>query len=338
MKQPERVRVIESAGHDPWFNLALEEWLFASVEPGTVVVYVWRNAATVVIGRHQNPWVECRVDAMERDGIRLARRASGGGAVFHDLGNTNFTFATHRPHYDQAIQVAVILDALDRLGIDATFSGRNDILVEGRKVSGSAYFGRRDRWLHHGTLLIDADLSRLSHYLTVPPAKIESKGVQSVRSRVANLSEFVPGLDHDRVRDALLDAVREAYGRPFEVEVMDPLDHPDSDELAATVARYTDDAWRFGRTPAFTHRLQHRFPWGGVDLHLDVKRNTIRDVELFSDALSTDLVRDVVAALTGAAYRRDDLAARLRDGVDPAAPHRAEAESLARWLADALPA
>ena len=337
MIPPERVRVIESAGHDPWFNLALEEWLFNSVEPGTLVFYLWRNASTVVIGRHQNPWTECRVEAMERDGIRLARRPSGGGAVFHDLGNTNFTFTSHRRHYDQKHQIAIIVDALARLGVTAEFSGRNDILVDGRKISGSAYFGRKDQWLHHGTLLIDADLSRLSHYLTVAPAKIKSKGVASVRARVANLVDFVPTLDHQAVRSALFESVRELYGCDFEIETMDPADHPSSEELAATVARYTDDTWRFGRTPAFTHHLEQRFPWGGVDLHLDVKKNEIRDVEIFSDCLSTDLVSDVCAALRGGAYRREDLAQRIHDSVPADAAYRAEAEDVAAWIAVALP-
>ena len=126
---PPALRVIESVSHDPWFNLALEEWLFEHTTPDEMVFYLWRNGPTVVIGRHQNPWVECRLEDMDRDGVKLARRASGGGAVFHDLGNTNFTFAARRRNYNVARQIDVILDALSRLGVEARFSGRNDIVV-----------------------------------------------------------------------------------------------------------------------------------------------------------------------------------------------------------------
>jgi lipoate-protein ligase A len=168
-------RYVESVSHDPWFNLALEEWLFESAGPEEMVFYLWRNGPTVVIGRHQNPWVECRLEDMDRDGVKLARRPTGGGAVYHDLGNTNFTFTCRRDVYDVERQIGVILDGLRRVGVEARFSGRNDIVVGDRKVSGSAFRGRKDRWLHHGTLLLHADLGRLGHYLTAPPPRSRAR-------------------------------------------------------------------------------------------------------------------------------------------------------------------
>jgi lipoate-protein ligase A len=333
-----RLRVIESVSNDPWFNLALEERLLRSIEKDTVVLYLWRNAPTVVIGRHQNPWVECRLDAMDAEGVKLSRRASGGGAVYHDLGNSNFTFVCRRSDYSVPRQIGVVVDALKRLEIDARFAGRNDILVGDRKVSGSAFFGTGDRWLHHGTLLLHADLGRLAHYLTVSPAKIESKAVASVRARVANLREFAPDLDHAAAGGALVEAFAEEYGRGFSIERLDPESLTGEDpELVRLYDRYRDETWRYGRTPRFTHQLERRFDWGGVELHLEVADGTIREAAIFTDALSLDLVDALVGAIEGTAYRRADVAARIEatEGAHP--EHGSAARDVAAWLAESLP-
>ena len=151
-----KLKVFLSDSTDPWFNLATEDWIFRDMDPSYQVLFLWRNAETVVIGRFQNPWTECDVEKMEADGIKLARRQSGGGAVFHDLGNTNFTFLSGADEYDKERNNRIITDALARFGITAEPSGRNDIIVEGRKVSGSAFKKKRDRAFHHGTMLINA--------------------------------------------------------------------------------------------------------------------------------------------------------------------------------------
>lgn len=156
-----RLRLLLSDSHDPLFNLAVEECIFRQMDPGQRVLFLWRNANTVVIGRAQNPWKECNTRRMEEDGV-TARRSSGGGAVFHDLGNSCFTFMAGKPEYDKSVSTAIVLDGLKRLGIEAFASGRNDLLVatpDGEhKVSGSAYRETLDRGFHHGTLLLDADL------------------------------------------------------------------------------------------------------------------------------------------------------------------------------------
>ncbi len=332
-----RTRLIESTSHDPWLNLALEERLFASAADDEVVLYLWRNASTVVIGRHQNPWVECRLDDMARDGVRLARRTSGGGAVFHDLGNTNFTFVMRREHYSVPRQIGVVTAAVAAMGAATEFSGRNDVVVDGRKVSGSAFLGRGDRWMHHGTLLLDADLGRLAHYLKPDPAKIRSKGVASVRARVANLAEFVDGADHEMASAALVAAFASEYGGAPQAQRVDPRELAAADpELREWTERHADDAWRFGRTPRFSHHLRHRFPWGGIDLHLDVAKGLVTDVEVFSDALDVTLIDDLVAALRGARYRRDDVADRIDERVGSDAAHGDQARDVAAWLRTAL--
>ncbi|SQI34660.1 Lipoate-protein ligase A [Providencia alcalifaciens] len=153
------------------------------------VMFLWRNADTVVIGRAQNPWKECNTRKMEQDNVRLARRSSGGGAVFQDLGNTCFTFMAGKPEYDKTISTQIIVNGLANVGIHAEISGRNDLVLETengpRKISGSAYRETKDRGFHHGTLLINTDLSRLANYLNPDPKKLQAKGITSVRSRVA---------------------------------------------------------------------------------------------------------------------------------------------------------
>lgn len=196
------LRLLISDSYDPWFNLAVEECIFRQMSPNQRVLFLWRNADTVVIGRAQNPWKECNTRRMEQDGVKLARRSSGGGAVFHDLGNTCFTFMAGKPGYDKTISTQIILNALASLGIQATASGRNDLVVingeDERKVSGSAYKETKDRGFHHGTLLLNADLSRLADYLNPDPKKLQAKGITSVRSRVTNLVELLPGIDHGK--------------------------------------------------------------------------------------------------------------------------------------------
>ena len=224
------LRLLLSDSYDPWFNLAVEDCIFREMTTQRVL-FLWRNAETVVIGQAQNPWKECNTRRMEEDGIRLARRSSGGGAVFHDLGNTCFTFMAGKPEYDKSVSTGIILNALKTLGIDASASGRNDLVVqtpEGeRKISGSAYRETVDRGFHHGTLLLNADLSRLANYLNPDVKKLQAKGITSVRSRVANLNEFVPGIDHQQISTAVAEAFFEWYGARVEPEIISPDVFPD---------------------------------------------------------------------------------------------------------------
>ena len=165
----QRVRLVRSDVTNPWDNLAREEQLVNLCEESEAILYLWRNAHTVVVGRNQNPWAECRLDLLESEGGKLARRSTGGGAVYHDLGNHNYSFILPRKRYNMERQLAVILGALRGLGLDAEFSGRNDLVIGGRKFSGNAYQLTRDKGLHHGTLLFSADMAMLSRYLNWTP-------------------------------------------------------------------------------------------------------------------------------------------------------------------------
>lgn len=334
------LRLLISDSHDPLFNLAVEECIFRQMDPRQRVLFLWRNANTVVIGRAQNPWKECNTRRMEEDCITLARRSSGGGAVFHDLGNSCFTFMAGKPGYDKSLSTAIVLAALRQLGVEAFASGRNDLLVAtpdgDRKVSGSAYRETHDRGFHHGTLLLDADLSRLANYLNPDPKKLAAKGITSVRSRVANLSELLPGIDHQQVVTALAEAFFAHYGERVAPEHISPKQLPDLPGFAETFARQRSWEWNFGHAPAFSHQLDERFGWGGVELHCDVEKGVIGRAQIFSDSLDPAPLDALAERLPGTAYRPEAMAillAALKHDFPAQATELAELEA---WLVAAL--
>ena len=189
-----RLGIYETTSVNPHRNLAMEKYLMDNTEPGMCILYLWQNQNTVVIGRNQNAWLECRTSLLEEEGGKLARRLSGGGAVFHDLGNLNFTFLMCKEDYDLDKQLSVIQKACSYAGIAVEKSGRNDLLAEGRKFSGNAFYQNRTHAYHHGTLMVNVDRDKLGRYLSPPKAKLEAKGIASVRSRVVNLTELAPSL------------------------------------------------------------------------------------------------------------------------------------------------
>lgn len=330
------IRILLSQSTNPWFNLATEDWIFRELDPRTHVLFLWRNADTVVIGRHQNPWVECRVQNMEADGIFLARRQSGGGAVFHDLGNTNFTFLSSSAGYNQDANFQIIIAALSRFGIHAERSGRNDILVDGFKVSGSAFKHTRERSFHHGTLLLHADLGRLTNYLNPSAKKLESKGIKSVRSRVANLETFAPGIDHAAACTAVIDAFRAYHGEDVEPETLDLETLQRIPSLNEYYQQMADWEWRFGNTPDFTHHLEQRFAWGGIDLHLDVHKGCVERAKVYSDALFPEMIDSLNKRLVGVRYAPEALREVL-ESIARRHPQEDEAvRELSDWLVKAL--
>ncbi|HOV64419.1 MAG TPA: lipoate--protein ligase [Spirochaetia bacterium] len=328
-----QLRVLYSETHDPWFNLATEDWIFKEMSTDSQVLFLWRNADTVVIGRYQNPWTECNLEAMERDGVKLARRQSGGGAVFHDLGNTNFTFLSPKDSYSKERNFSIIVRALASLGIQAEVSGRNDILVDGRKVSGSAFKLSQDRAFHHGTLLIDTDLNRLSGYLTPHPKKLSSKGINSVKSRVANLAEFNPKVDHETICNALCEAFFDTYGSRCEKEILDYRTLKEIDGLNRYFDQMRNWEWRFGTTPEFSHHIDEYFPFGHLDIYLNISGGIIGTVKVYSDSLFPELIEALTDVLPGRRYEpasvREAVLSLKKTGVNGAE----NLEEIADWIA-----
>lgn len=201
---------------DGWLNLARDGYFLENNKKGDVILYFYVNKNAVIIGRNQNAWKECSIANMDADGVQLVRRHSGGGAVFHDNGNLNFSFITDEKHYDLNRQMRVILNAVSKLGLKAELSGRNDITVDGKKFSGNAFSLAKGNRSHHGTILVNADLTKLSNYLCVSKEKMRSKGIDSVRARVCNLCELSSGLTVEAMRRLVIESFIEEYGAASE--------------------------------------------------------------------------------------------------------------------------
>lgn len=313
-----QLKIYEGDSFDPHFNLAVEQYLLESVEPGCCILYLWQNQNTVVIGRNQNAWKECRTTLLEEEGGHLARRLSGGGAVFHDLGNLNFTFLVPTADYDLDRQFSVILEACLSLGLRAEKSGRNDVLAEGRKFSGNAFYQNGQQSYHHGTLLVDVAMGRMSRYLNPDKAKLAAKGVDSVRSRVVNLRELAPDLTIPLLKEKLFAAFRKVYGLPTETLTLDDMDRAAIDAL---YRRNQSWEWNYGRRLPFTFTCEERFAWGNVQLQLQVESGVIQEVRAYSDAMDWQIAPALERALNGCRFTLKDMrervsAARLENGED----------------------
>lgn len=309
-----QLRIYLGTGFDPHENLAIEYHLLSTTPKGQCTLYLWQNRNTVVIGKNQNAWAECRVALLEEEGGKLARRLSGGGAVFHDDGNLNFTFLCHDEDYDLDKQFSVIAEACRLAGIPVERSGRNDLLAQGRKFSGNAFYHSQGRSYHHGTILINADMDKLSRYLSPPKAKLEAKGVSSVRSRVVNLSALMPGLTCEAMKAYMTQAFQTVYGAKAQALTLSPAD-------LARISAYREEfsSWDFlfGQKLPCTFSNSRYFPWGTAELQLQVTSGVIEAAKLYTDAMDWTLPGAVEAALTGCRFRVQDMENALNSLPDP---------------------
>lgn len=305
-QQNNQIRILESTTFDPAFNLATEDFIFRDMDPNIPVLFLWRNDKTVVIGRFQNPWTECHTEKMEADGITLVRRQSGGGAVYHDLGNTNFTFMTSSKTYDKELNSQIIIRALESFGFSAQRSGRNDIVISTadgeKKISGSAFKETKDRCFHHGTLLINADLTQLANYLNPHQKKLTSKGIQSVRARVTNLSEINPEVTHEKLCQKIIEEFKHHYGADTSVERLSREFLSSHPKMLEYFNKYSDWNWRFGETPQFNHQMTERFTWGIMEVYLDVHKALVTDCRIYSDSLHPEMIERIVESLLNIPY------------------------------------
>ena len=303
-----KIALYESTSYDPYYNLAVEQHLMETVEEGTCILYLWQNENTVVIGRNQNAWKECRISLLEQEGGHLARRLSGGGAVFHDLGNLNFTFLVPQADYCLDRQFSVIQEAARNFGIPAEKSGRNDVLADGRKFSGNAFFRSGTRAYHHGTLLLDVDTQRMGRYLNPSKAKLQSKGVDSVRSRVVNLRELNPDITIPKLKAAMAEAFAGVYGLPLGRIQADALDKLCIDSLRQRNGSWE---WLYGQKIPFTFEWEDRFPWGGIQITLRVENGIVQQAKIYSDAMDWSLAPKLEQALTQCRFSQEVLQERL---------------------------
>lgn len=329
-------RILRSDVQDIVFHFAVEDYLMQHAKLGVPLMYLWRPAPVVTIGRHQNPWKECKLAQMEADNVALVRRRSGGGAIFQDLGCSVFTFISPSGSFNIERNLDIVLGALRRCGINAERSGRNDLTFEGRKISGSAFKHSPDAGvsLHHGTVLVNTDMQALGRYLTPDKRKLEAKGITSVGARVMNLQESFPALSHDTVCDALVAEFRDVHeAHQACVEELN-LNSPLASEpaLRAFHEELGDRKWRLGRTPEFSHRLETRIDGIAVfDVQMQVVGGKITETTIFSDALFPEVIDEAMQALRHVDYGRGS----IRTALEALRPHFQEGEGPQKTL-DAL--
>lgn len=287
-----RLQFFVSDTFNPYINLAKEKALLDLVDNETIILYLWQNQNTVVIGKNQNALSECRTELLKEENGTLARRLSGGGAVFHDLGNLNFTFICSTENFDVFKNMQVIQKACQKAGIETELSGRNDVLANGKKFSGNAFCNNKGRSYHHGTILINADIQKLGRYLTPPKAKLEAKGVKSVKSRVINLSELSPKLTCESMKGYLLTAFEETFNLKAT-----PFYKLDSNKIEELSSLYSSWEFLYGTPLPFNVECEGRLSFGSVDIKIDVKNGIVQSIKFYTDALDSELSKKIESAL-----------------------------------------
>lgn len=314
---------------DPWQNLAFEEFLFESLPDKTSYLFLYCNNPTVVIGRNQNPWKECCLETMRSDNVVLARRISGGGAVYHDAGNLNFSFMLPKHQFDYDRQFAMLLSILQQVGITARVTDRRDIRVGDKKFSGNSFCFRGNRALHHGTLMIDVDLKRLTSYLEVRKNMISTNAIASVPSSVVNLTDINSQLNKDCIVELIIAAFQKDYGTRGGMTTIDRL--PADNELQNIYHRHTRWDWQYGETPAFTWGMRNQFVWGWDFFTFQLIKGKVNDLLIESDTLHAEYIDDIKARVRGCICNGPELAKALllSDTSDPRYIYYSE---IAQWL------
>ncbi|MDP4170833.1 MAG: lipoate--protein ligase [Bacillota bacterium] len=299
---------------DPRINLAIEEYALKNLDINDTYLLFYINEPSIIIGKNQNSVEEINTVYVEENGIHVVRRLSGGGAVYHDLGNLNFSFITKddgESFHNFRKFTEPVINALKKLGVNAELSGRNDILAEGRKISGNAQFSTRGRMFSHGTLLFDSEMDHVVSALNVKKDKIESKGIKSIRSRVANISEFLSeNLSIEQFRTLLLKNIFEGETEIPEYVLTDD----DWEKIhALSKERYQNWDWNYGKSPKFNLQHSHRFPVGQIDVRLEVNKGIIENCKIYGDFFGVGDVAEIEGRLYSIRYEKDEIEKALQD-------------------------
>lgn len=303
---------VETKSTDPYYNLALEQYLFDTVGQTEELFFLWQNDNTIVVGKHQNTVEEINAEFVREHGIRVVRRLSGGGAVYHDLGNLNFTFiadAGDASTLDLHLFCQPVAKALAELGVEAEVTGRNDITIDGKKFSGNAQYMKRGRVMHHGTIMFDSNLEVVSQALKVSADKIESKGIKSVRSRVTNVRPCLK-------RDVGLEEFRAVLVRSiFGTDAPRRWAPTAEDEKAIRSLRdsqYATWEWNYGESPRYTARKERRVEGvGKLECYLQVEEGVLEGLEIYGDFFGEGETGEVARALAGCRMEEDALLAAV---------------------------
>ncbi|KAL0217686.1 hypothetical protein RCL1_008266 [Eukaryota sp. TZLM3-RCL] len=298
--------VLEATSHNPYLNLAVETFLLQNGHKNQHTLYLWDNEPTVVIGKHQHTLSECDLPVMTADKVNLARRVSGGGAVYQDSQCPLFTFLSPSSDFSKDRNNSIILSALKRFGINAETSGRNDILVNGLKVSGSAFKVGPSHSFHHGTVLVDVNLDNLGKYLSPSQSKLQSKGVASVRSRVENLKTFESSMTSANIKTAIVDEfIKHHKVNRLNVSHSDASSLERDPRVQEIYQKFKSREWILGNNPTCNIMVNERFHWGGVDIRFNVSEHRIKDVHLYSDSMFVEVIDKLKEALDSCEFSRD---------------------------------
>ena len=302
------MKYIVNSSIDPHYNMAFDEALLGRPVAPEPVFCLWQNRPSVIIGLNQSAYAEVNLPYLEQNGITLARRVTGGGAVYHDLGNLNYTITGRIGELDEQACLQQVVDALKSLGVPAERTGRNDIMVEDRKCSGYAKRMEKDRIMVHGTLMFDVDLAQLTEALAVPGSKLSAAGIASVRSRVANLKEYLPQFPSmDAFRMALQERLAGADG-----------EIPLSAAWLSAVQKRADEKfstweWNFGHSPAASFQMRKKFPCGTVEVRFSLKHGCLDGVSFGGDFLGNLPADELARQLQNTPYQIDSLIEILSD-------------------------
>lgn len=307
---------IKNDDNRPQFNLALEQYVFESLNQFDEIFLLWINEPSIIVGKHQNTIQEINIDYIKENNINVVRRLSGGGAVYHDYGNLNFTIISKNQDtsaFNFETFTRPVIEVLAKLGIDAKFTGRNDIVIGDKKFCGNAQYMKKNRVLHHGAMLFDTDLGVLGKALKVSKDKIESKGIKSVISRVTNIKDHLEeDIDVEDFKQILLEHMFEGNDKIQEYKLTEE-DYENIDRLMEE--RYNTWEWNFGSSPNFNIKKSNRYPSGKVETQIQVKDGIIKDIRFYGDFFGNGDLSDLEEKLIGIKYKEEAIN-KVLDSID----------------------
>lgn len=307
------MKYIVNKSHNPAYNIALEAYAFRELRDEDELFILWINEPTIVIGKHQNAIEEINKAYTDKHGIHVVRRLSGGGAVYHDLNNLNYTIISNKAEegaFDFKTFSQPVIESLADLGVTATFTGRNDLEINGKKFCGNAQAYYKGRMMHHGCLLFDVNMTVLGNALQVSKDKIESKGVKSVRARVTNILDELPEkITVQEFSDRLLDKMKELYS--------DMTEYVLSDEELTEIEKLADEQfgtwdWTYGQSPDYTIKRSVRYPAGKLISYVKVEKSVVTGIKIYGDFFGIKDVSDIEEELIGLRYEYQDILAKLQ--------------------------